>query len=77
MAIEFKVIPSPTNKNWKIVRDGEEVPLVFADSKEDAVKQARVMAEEHGGKVVVLKKPTEKSTKAAKRATPKRGKKAA
>ena len=66
MATEFKVIPSPTNKNWKVLRDGEEVPLLFADSKEDAVKQAKHMAEEHEGKVVVLKTPAAKDKKKAK-----------
>ena len=49
----FRVEPSPTNSNWKVTREGEEHPLLFADSKTDAMKLAKQMADEHEGKVVV------------------------
>lgn len=51
----FRVVPSPTNDNWKIEREGDETPLLFVDSKEEAVEQAEKMVKEHGGKMVIAK----------------------
>lgn len=56
----YLVEPSPTNANWKITREGETTPLLFADSKKDAEAQAAKMAKEHGGTVKVTPKTQQK-----------------
>ena len=67
----FKVVPSPTNSNWKIEREGEETPLLFTDSKADAMKQAKKMAQEHDGEIVVEGDKAKKKPE-AKKSAPKR-----
>jgi hypothetical protein len=68
----FKVVPSPTNSNWKIEREGEETPLLFVDSKEDAMKQAKMMADEHDGKVIVEGEKAKKKAPAKKKTAKKK-----
>jgi hypothetical protein len=68
----FKVVPSPTNSNWKIQREGEETPLLFVDSKEDAMQQAKKMADEHGGKVIVGGEKAKKKAPAKKKTAKKK-----